>query len=233
MMTDKYIINVTKDRIKGEMLTFPLNVNGTRMEISTGINVEPYTVPDLEQIKGDAYSEGLKDGKAVTLANEQNNAFNDGYKKCLNDMELVRKEERDRGYEDGYQEGIFEAWEAARKILFNPDDGGMSAIDVNEVFGESSWTVMKDFSASEVAAKIKEYEDSKQKIKVGDEVEAVSGKAVIIHISDNKDKARYIYSDSTLGFDDICNLSKTGRHFPEIATVLEKMRNESNAQIDT
>ena len=221
MITDKYIINVTKDRIKGGVLTFPLNVNGTRIEISTGIKVESYTVPDFGQVKADAYSEGLKDGQAVTLANEQNNAFNDGYKKCLEDMELVRKEERDRGYEDGYQEGIFEAWEAAKKILFNPDDGGMSAIDVNEVFGESSWTVMKDFSASEVVAKIKEYEDSKQKIKVGDEVEDGVANLVVLEINE----------DGTIeGFTDYGSVvhaiprKKTGRYFPEVVGLLKNMK---------
>lgn len=236
MITDKYIINVTKDRIKGGVVTFPLNVNGTRIEISTGIKVESYTIPDLEHVREEAnkigYEKGYRDG-VNRIGDAEDKIRKEAYEQGQKDLResCVPKDEEAYGigYNEGFQCGLDLAWYAARKLY---------EIDWNvlcDLFGKVSVRseLLDMFTASEVLQKLRAYEQEKEEVKVGDEVEAVSGKAVIIDISDNKDKARYIYSDSTLGFDNICNLSKTGRHFPEIANVLEKMRNEPNAQIDT
>lgn len=167
-----------------------------------GLNMlTPYTEPDLERVKKEAYDKGYHDGYFVG---------DESWKDIVHEKE-----------EEFYQKGLSDAWEAARKILFNPDDGGMSAIDVNEVFGESSWTVMKDFSASEVVAKIKEYEDSKQKIKVGDEVEDGVANLVVLEINE----------DGTVeGFTDYGSVvhaiprKKTGRYFPEVVALLKNMK---------
>jgi len=167
-----------------------------------GLNMlTPYTEPNLERVKKEAYDKGYHDGYFVG---------DESWKDIVHEKE-----------EEFYQKGLSDAWEAARKILFNPDDGGMSAIDVNEVFGESSWTVMKDFSVSEVVAKIKEYEDSKQKIKVGDEVEDGVANLVILEINE----------DGTVeGFTDYGSVvhaiprKKTGRYFPEVVALLKNMK---------
>lgn len=187
----------------------------------------PYTAPDLEQVKADAYSEGLKDGKAVTLANEQNNAFNDGYKKCLDDMELVRKKERDRGYDDGYQSGLADAWDAARKICLNTCDGGMTIAEIAKIFDVSYYRdAMKKYSASEAIEEIRAYEqaqkEKEEQIQVGDEVITASGKAVVMGVGPVH--FEYFNADGSSGYDEVKNVKKTGRTFPEIAEVLRKMK---------
>ena len=68
-----------------------------------------------------------------------------------------------------------------------------------------------------------------EQIQVGDEIEAVSGKAVVVYVDDvDEHKVRYVYSNGVYAFNYIDKVTKTGRHFPEIAAVFEKMREESN-----
>lgn len=167
-----------------------------------GLNMlTPYTEPDLERVKKEAYDKGYHDGYFVG---------DESWKDIVHEKE-----------EEFYQKGLSDAWEAARKILFNPDDGGMSAIDVNEVFGESSWTVMKDFSASEVVAKIKEFEDSKQKIKVGDEVEDGVANLVVLEINEDGTVEGFTNYGSVVH---AIPRKKTGRYFPEVVALLKNMK---------
>ena len=167
-----------------------------------GLNMlTPYTEPNLERVKKEAYDKGYHDGYFVG---------DESWKDIVHEKE-----------EEFYQKGLSDAWEAARKILFNPDDGGMSAVDVNEVFGESSWTVMKDFSAAEVVAKIKEYEDSKQKIKVGDEVEDGVANLVVLEINEDGTVEGFTNYGSVVH---AIPRKKTGRYFPEVVALLKNMK---------
>lgn len=192
-----------------------------------GVLAEPYTVPDLEKIleqaKADAYQEGLKDGQAVTLANEQNNAFNNGYKKCLEDMEQVRKEERDRGYEDGYECGLDDAWKAARTII------EMDWEDKNKIFGKDVFllsNIFSDNTAAEAIEKLKQYEKEQEGFHVGDEFENETGKKFVVLKTNGSEIDRYIDADGQTYHMNVKYkvMRKTGRHFPEITTFFEKMR---------
>ena len=72
-------------------------------------------------------------------------------------------------------------------------------------------------------------EPGKGKIQVGDEIEAVSGKAVVVYVDDvDEHKVRYVYSNGVYAFNYIDKVTKTGRHFPEIAEVLRKMGETNN-----
>ena len=62
----------------------------------------------------------------------------------------------------------------------------------------------------------------KEEIKVGDEVIRASGKAVVMGVGPVH--FEYVYADGSSGFDEVKNVKKTGRHFPEIAEVLQKMK---------
>ena len=184
-MGKKYIIE--KDD-KGSIWSIYADKDGvTTIE---GVYLTPYTEPDLEQVRKEAYDKGFDAGRTLNTGK--------------------------------YEKGLNDAWEAARKIA------KLDAVEQKKLFGcLGIYYVAQEFSAQEAIKKIRQYEqEEEEQIQVGDEVIATSGKAVIVSINDDKDKARYIYHDSTLGFDKVCNLSKTGRHFPEIATVLEKMRGE-------
>ncbi len=211
----KYIIEVDDKYVSpdNELIVSHKNLfDGCSYHIQTA-KLTPYTEPDLEQVRKEAYEQGQIDLRESCVPQDE--------------------EAYGIGYNEGYALGLEIAWEAARKILFNPDDGGMSAVDVNEVFGENSWTVMKDFSASEVVAKIKEYEDSKQKIKVGDEVECDDERYVVLQkYLNNIDELMVVLFNRRNGEINKWHLynangvifKKTGRHFPEIAAILAKMK---------
>ena len=162
----------------------------------------PYTEPDTEQVREEAYEDGYKTAKV----------------QCNIQAEKDLREVGERHY----QKGLSDAWEAARKIW------EYNATTLNKIFSKCCYSVVQDilrkYSASEVIEKIRQYEQE-QEIKVGDEVEAVAGKAVIIQVFGNGD-VRYMYPDASIGFNDSCSITRTGRHFPEIAKVLRKMKEE-------
>ena len=63
-----------------------------------------------------------------------------------------------------YEQGLADAWEAARKIAVNPKNGGFSVKQLNEIFGLGCIdNILSVYKPAEAVAKIKEYED-KQRI---------------------------------------------------------------------
>ena len=151
------------------------------------------------------------------------------------DMEKVREEAYEEGYAEGskedydeaylkgYNQGLEDAWDAARKIIHMPEG------DMLNIFTEcysavcTSVQVFLKYDAAEAIDKLKSYEQEQQ-IQVGDEVITVSGKAVVMGVGPVY--FEYAYADGS-GFDKVKNVKKTGRHFPEIAEVLAKMKEES------
>ena len=166
----------------------------------------PYTEPDLDAVKNEAYQQGVEDGaKSVENWNER---------------------EKKLRMDEAYQKGLNDAWDAARKLW------EYSATTLKKIFNKCCYSVVRDilrkYSASECIEKIRKYEQDQKEIKVGDEVEATAGKAVIIEVFGNGKYVRYMYPDAKTGFNDSCSITRTGRHFPEIAKVLRKMKVESN-----
>ena len=177
-------------RVKGfNSLVFDMNGVG---------KLTPYTKPDLEQVRKEAYEQG----------------YYIGYSKYLN-----------RSYEDG----LSDAWEAARKIGCPRTHSGFGIEINNEIFGAcDSAYILAEFSAFEAIEKIRAYEQKQKEIKVGDEVEWNGDRYVVTYI--DVDEAYVDVIDCSCG--SVCDrlaiksITKTGRHFPEIAAVLEKMRGE-------
>jgi len=221
----------------------------------SGREAEKVRQPDLEQVKADAYLKGLNDGQGVILESTQNNAFNNGYKKCLEDMKHDKGKENSIGYKIGYkkgyidglnrisdyedkirkeayEKGLSDAWEAARKICTNwvlPDSV------LSEIFGMDKTIddIMKENTASEAIEKIRQYEQEKEEIEVGDEVENTQTgvKFIVTHIwfNNHGEKGVSGFNHNCSAFSTTIELvKKTGRHFPEIAAVLEKMRGEQD-----
>lgn len=167
-------------------------------------DLTPYIEPDLDAVRKEAYDKGYQDATVKIGSDEQAIA------------------------EKAYQKGLNDAWGAARKILLSKEDGGLFGYEESKaVFGYGNYfLVLKKCSASEAVEKIRQYEQ--EEIKVGDEVEARAGKAVIIEVLDNGKNVRYMYPDASFGVIDSCNLTRTGRHFPEFAEVLRKMKEEES-----
>lgn len=140
------------------------------------------------------------------------------------DLEQVRKETYEQGRKDGKIEGRAEVWVVARDIDHMSDD------DIKACFECGFSGVFEKYTASEAIEKIKAWEDGKQKINVGDEVEAVYGKAVVIEILGNNKSVIYMYHNASTGVSGIDKVTKTGRHFTEIDSVLEKMRGKQDGK---
>lgn len=203
-MGKKYIIEIPEDKIADFVgsthFLMPYMMAGHIGHHDTGLPIEPYTEPDLEQVRKEAYDKGWKEAE-------------DHY---------------DEGYSDGYDAGLDDAWKAARKIHRMPDG------DILDLFPDcyasvctAAQAILK-YDASEAIAKIKEYEDGKQEYHVGDEFENGAGRKFVVLKMDGKEIDRYIDSD---GKTYVMKLKygvmrKTGRHFPEIAAVLKKMRGD-------
>ena len=125
-----------------------------------------------------------------------------------------------------YKRGLDDAWEAARKIANSPGNGGFP--ELYSIFGSYSYSaVLNGLKAAEAIAKIRAYEES-QEIHVGDEVtcKGYGGKSVVTHVND-KD-ATILHWLGGASFVKKDHLTKTGRHFPEVAALLNKMKGDAD-----
>lgn len=125
-----------------------------------------------------------------------------------------------------YQRGLSDAWETARKIW------EYDTTTLREIFGEGIMRMdwFMKFTASEAIEKIRQYEQ--EKIKVGDEVENTQTgvKFIVTHLWENNRGEQGVsgFNQECSAFSTTLSLVvKTGRTFPEIASVLEKMRGDA------
>ena len=129
------------------------------------------------------------------------------------------------------KQGRDEAWEAARKICCCGEKC-LTSLELEDIFCTNySRDIILQNTASEAISKIKAYEEHKKReedneIHVGDEVANTAGdKGVVIGISYN-DVSLFIpaWNISQITHKACCK--KTGRKFPEIAEVLNKLRED-------
>lgn len=65
-----------------------------------------------------------------------------------------------KNLDDYYEQGLNDAWEAARKVCCFYQQGGLDGATLYELFGKNfAPNILKDFSASEVIEKLKTLED--------------------------------------------------------------------------
>jgi hypothetical protein len=174
--------------------------------LSSKVDLTPYTEPDLEQVRKEAYEEGYKTAKIQCGIQAEK------------DMREVGKRH--------YQRGLNDAWDAAKK-LWDLKGEMIKAFRKYSVFD-----ILNCYTAAEVIEKLKAHEQEKEQdeFHVGDEFENGAGKKFVVLKMDGKEIDRYIDGDGKTYVMDTkySGIRKTGRHFPEIAAVLEKMRGESN-----
>lgn len=122
-----------------------------------------------------------------------------------------------------------EVLEAVSKIYDIPQE------DRGGIFPKATFYVsdiVQKYSASEIIEKIRQYEQEKEgQIQVGDEVENTQTgvKFIVTHLWKNNRGEQGVsgFNQECSAFSTTLSLVvKTGRHFPEIAEVLEKMRGE-------
>lgn len=127
--------------------------------------------------------------------------------------------------QEAYESGLKDAWKAVRKIVMSPDDGGMNFEDLIAIFGIGrSYQILRDFSVSEAIKKIKEYEQGKDKISVGDVLIHKRDKEALVVVTEIKSSGFFngikISEKNSCGnlFSyysgrDIKDWKKTGQHY--------------------
>lgn len=123
-----------------------------------------------------------------------------------------------------YEDGLKEAWEAARTIVdckVPYDFWELSS-------GQSMLGAFRLYSAKGAIEKIREYEEEQKKaaeIKIGDEVTDNDGwQGVVTRISPDGEYLVIIQKDGAGLHWKKESFKKTGRHFPQIAEVLKQMQ---------
>lgn len=184
-----------------------------------GLNMlTPYTEPDLERVKKEAYDKGYHDGYFVG---------DESWKDIVHEKE-----------EEFYQKGLSDAWKAVRKIIHMPEG------DLLNIFTEcysavcTALQVILKYDAPEAIEKIRQYEQEQEEYHIGDEVirhyknEFMEGDdAPSIFLSEEDGNFRCIaFNGRSIIIAEYPKhqYRKTGRHFPEIATILEQMRGEQD-----
>jgi len=146
----------------------------------------------------------------------EDSAYAHGY----TEAESKYREIRDELEKQAYQKGLKDAWEAARTLWNTPNR--------KEIFGHTAFnTVLTTLTAQEAIEKIRQHEQEKEEqIQVGDEVISPNGKGVVTEITDIYVRIMYAKGSGQVFKPE--DLTKTGRHFPEIAEVLRKMKETDN-----
>ena len=128
-----------------------------------------------------------------------------------------------------FNKGAEMAWELARKIVLK---NGYSAYDLHEIFNCcGSHQALEDFTYPEAAAKVAEWEKTKEEIKAGDVVESNNGngeRIAVIDVWPSFDGLHFegISSNGTLTIDASAKYyTKTGRHI-DIDSFLKQIRGE-------
>ena len=210
---------------KKYIIELPENTHGIQWIMESTKDHHPYMdykqVEDLTPYTEDsAYAHGYTEAESKyrEIRDElEKQAYQRGYKEAYDTAYADAEEIYESGKRAMYQKGLKDAWEAARKI-FSMDGEERETLLGNCFFKD----VLENISASEAVEKIRQYEQEKEKIKVGDEVISPDGKGVVTEISDRI--VRIMYPSGSGYIIKPEELTKTGKHFPEIAEVLAKMK---------
>lgn len=153
--------------------------------------------------------EGLKnENERLKAENEKMSIKIDAYELC--------GDQHEEEYNQAFNQGAKAAWELAKKIILPQSQDGMSIDDYVAIFGSciSEVYIMKNYTYTEAAAKVAEWEKAKEEIKVGDILEDIADnnvKCVVIKPY-SSNMAYLIFSDGSAGLNELDNLRKTGKH---------------------
>ena len=212
METKKYIIEIPDNTAWIQWVKVSDKDGHVCFDFKDPEDLTPYTEPDIDAIRNEAYEKGVQDTKQHWV---------DAPRSCA--------------YRLGYENGLNDAWEAARKIACDRAHGGFHIDTKRHIFGAADYAyILANYNAFEATEKIRQYEQEKEELgiqgyfKRGDEVIDADGtKAVILRVSEDnycqvytKNGCIYNWHIYTYKF------HKTGRNFPEIVEVLRKMRDE-------
>lgn len=125
---------------------------------------------------------------------------------------------------DGYDAGLNDAWELAKKIVLGENDGGVSYTELFTVYGTSDMESILNQSPQEALAKMEAYEKGQAEIKVGDVVVVNNDiKGVVLDEGGNEDELIVFTEKACVepclkGY-----LRKTGEHLNEVQSILQQL----------
>ena len=151
---DKVVLTVSDMKEKRYYPYYEFNNNFNLWEQSTDDYAEPLTT----------YTEPLED--KIKKLMEENIRLIAENEKLKKDLEYYHTGTDICDMESARIAGQNESWELARKIILPPSKGGMSSDDYIAIFGNciSESYVMKNYTYSEAAAKVAEWEKEKEEI---------------------------------------------------------------------
>ena len=141
----------------------------------------------------------------------------------------ANKYDFDEVYDEAYKNGLDDAWKAAKKLVWETcieDLETMGFLKKDETC--ESGKVLEKYTTSEAILNLKEYEQRQKDIQVGDEVECIDGvKCVVLDETETEGVWHILTENGCIKRANKRLLTnKTGRHFPEIAQVLKRMREQ-------
>jgi len=173
------------------------------------------------------------EGLCKEVANCIRNAYDRGYKQGFKDGNFNKEFFCNMNFKHGINKGLDDAWELLRKLRHPSYEDTYSDDEKRDIFGYvSADSILTNLSASEAIAKIKEFEEKQKlkaddEIKVGDEVMVDERHFVVIGIENGE--WRHLWCmDNGLTYSSISthDMKKTGKHFDQIAEVLEQLKGE-------
>ena len=137
-------------------------------------------------------------------------------------------DQHEEEYNQAFNQGAEAAWELANKIKLIFQNSGTKIGEVNKIFGNYFFAdIFEIYAYTEAAAKVEEWEQQKEEIKVGDVIEDIhisKVKCVVTNLyPDNM--AYSIFGDGTAGMHELNNFKKTGRHI-DIDSFLKQIGGE-------
>ena len=168
-----------------------------------------------------------RQAKEITRLLIENKELKEENKKlfCKVDSYELYGDQHEVEYNQAFNQGAETAWELARKI------NDMDIYDTEEIFIEAGafhlGNVLENYTYSEAAAKVAEWEKAKEEIKVGDVLEDIYDSNVKCTVTNlyPSNMAYLVFDDGTAGMHKLDTFKKTGRHM-DIDSFLKQIRGE-------
>ena len=178
-----------------------------------------YTLPLEDKIR--------KQTEEITRLLAENERLKKENKKllCKVDSYELYGDQHEEEYNQAFNQGVEAAWELARKIVIQ---NGYSSHDLYEIFESNDLQhVLENYTYPEAAAKVAEWEEAKEVIKVGDILEDIYDSNVKCTVTNlyPSDMAYLVFDDGTAGMHKLDTFKKTGRRM-DIDGFLKQIRGE-------
>ena len=193
---------------EGEKIIFENNTDSS-FDVETGIIFKKSGLYDVDISNNHVVVSKVDERKAIE------EAYQKGFEAGQHEATILE-----------YQQGLDDAWETMNKIASIPYAKRSEIFDGQQ----DILSIVQKFSPSEAIDKLREYEQQKLEIKVGDEVEAYSGRAIVFctftDTTGNKVCNYWYPSEDRFDRDKTKKLKKTGRHFSQVAELLKTIKSE-------